>query len=152
MSIWTRWNDARPEDPTKFYRWRAGVFDLLGMKLCPEWSEKMSRCGMGYGEPEYWPLSACHWDGRSRYPHSPYLEWREATPEEADARAPILWGGLDLLPCPFSGRTPRVGYSGRYIGAPPYHADSLYISNWMGGLDHYWNNAAKMQARWNTRA
>jgi len=97
------------------------------------------------GESEYWP-SCSHWDGWNRSVPAG-LEWRVAEPDEKD----IYWGGLDLLPCPFTGKPPIVTYLGQWITAP------AYCPEWLGIKSHMvdslgWRDAAKMRDVWNTRA
>ncbi len=143
MSDWTLWASQRPTDTTLPYRWRIHRSMILGLALRPEWTEKMTLRGT-LRENEYWPDCA-HWTGWRNVVEDS-LEWRVAQPDETH----IHWGGLDLLPCPFTGKQPTITYKGRWIGAPAYHAEALYIKSWL--VDSRWEDAAKMRDAWNRRA
>lgn len=141
-SPWTLWSVTRPTDLKLSYRWRIPTCDILGLSLRPEWTDQLhSRSGLG--DIEYWPGCA-HWTGW-RHEIPPGLEWRVAGPDEKA----IFWGGLDLLPCPFTGRQPVVSYFGRWITAPAYHAEKLHLQCYL--IDGFWSDAAKMREMWNTR-
>lgn len=143
---WTLWAERRPEDTKALYRWRIPACKILGMDLRPEWSDKLRFVGMGYGDPEWWPPFS-NWDGyRRTLPAG--TEWRLAAEHEAEDD--IFWGGLDLLPSPFTGKPPKVGYCGQFIGAPPYRPDWLKITSHMVNSIG-WKDARKMQDAWNTR-
>lgn len=144
MSGWKRWADERPPSGPGVYRWRATV-EVLGKTLTPEWTEKMERVGMGYGDPEYWPLSPCHWDGYRRYMTAD-VEWRELRDDDPEG---VVWHGFNLLPCPFSGKPPKIEYSARYIGAPPYRPESLVIRSFM--VHKWFRDANSLEKEWNTR-
>lgn len=142
---WTLWYERRPVDTQALYRWRIASRKICGMELRPEWSGKLHLCGMGYGASEWWP-SGSHWDGyRRTMPKS--LEWRLAKAEEPEGT--IFWGGLDLLPCPFTGALPRVTYSGRWIGAPPWEVEYLNLKSYL--VDTHFRDANKLAAAWNQR-
>lgn len=141
---WTEWAAQRPTDTTAIYRWRVGPRKICGMMLRPEWSGKMSLCGMGYRDNEYWPPFS-HWNGATRsVPND--TEWRFASADETT----IFWGGLDLLPSPFTGRPPVVEYSGRWIGAPPTHPEYLILKSYL--VDAHFDDARRMMDTWNLRA
>jgi hypothetical protein len=146
VSEWTKWTDKRPDDQKLSYRWRVSARIILGMMLRPEWTGNMRLVGMGYGEPEWWPPFS-NWDGYSRTV-DPSLEWRLAS--EGEGENNILWGGLELLPCPFTGKPPQVTYCGRWIGAPPYLAESLSIESYLVRSSG-WRNASGMAEAWNVR-
>jgi hypothetical protein len=100
---------------------------------------------MGYSDNEWWPPFSS-WDGYRRKV-DPTLEWRHA----GDAETETQWNGLDLLPCPWTGRAPRVVAHTQWIGAPPY------ILQWIGLEAKFvkslgWTDAANMASAWNTRA
>ena len=144
LGEWKLWSDEKPEDTKALYRWRVPARQILGMTLRPEWTAKLSFVGMGYDPGEYWPPFS-YWNGYVRtLPEG--VEWRLAGEDETD----IFWGGLDLLPSPFTGKPPKVEYCGLYIGAPPYKPEWLKIVSYMVGFNS-WKDAAKMQAAWNTR-
>lgn len=143
---WTRWDDERPTDPKALYRWRIPARKILGMVLRPEWSGKLTYCGMGYDPHEYWPPFS-NWNGYVRSVPAG-TEWRLATDDEDEKS--IFWSGLDLLPSPFTGQPPKVDYCGRWIGAPPYEPDWLKIVSYMIGHNS-WKDAEAMQRAWNRR-
>lgn len=145
MSDWTLWSEQRPTDTAAAYRWRIPARVILGLEMRPEWTDKLSHVGMGYSDREWWP-GCSHWDG-CRRTVSAGLEWRPA----ADGETDILWGGLDLLPCPFTGQKPRVEFSGRWSGAPPYQPEYLSLTSWMV-QSNGWRDARKMRDAWNRRA
>ncbi len=146
MTEWKLWSEERPTDNKALYRWRVSERKILGMMLRPEWSEKLHLCGMGFSDSEYWPTFS-DWNGYTRSV-DPSLEWRLAAPQEAENN--IYWGGLDLLPCPFTGATPVVIYMGKFIGAPPYRPEWLGIkSHMVSSLG--WASAEAMRTAWNTR-
>lgn len=145
--LWTRWSDSRPPNAPGKYRYRVKA-NILGLDLTPEWTETMSLCGMGYGENEWWPLTLCHWDGYRRQITAPNLEWSEQQETDTDA---IIWGGLDLLPCPFTGAAPTVKAQGRYIGAPLWHSEALWISS-PSVPQRRFTDAKSMVAAWNRRS
>ncbi|GGE36549.1 hypothetical protein GCM10007276_12550 [Agaricicola taiwanensis] len=142
---WTRWAVERPADTKAKYRWRIEPREILGMLLRPEWTDKLALCGMGYADAEWWP-SFSDWNGYRRSVH-PTLEWRLTEDDETDT----YWGGLELLPSPFTGKPPVVSASTRYIGAPEYLVESLSLSSFMV-KSHGWRDAAAMQRAWNTRS
>lgn len=142
---WIKWSDQRPPNKPGVYRWRTTT-TIFGKELTPEWTEKLSRCGMGYGEDEYWPVSSSDWTGSYRRMTSD-IEWRELTESDPDH---IVWGGMNLLPCPFTGKTPIVHYHGRYVTAPPYMPEYLILQHWLG--NKMFNDVPAMETAWNTRA
>ena len=145
MPEWKLWAKERPPDGEKKYRWRIPEQMVLGMNLRPEWVAKLESVGMGYSDNEWWPLFS-HWDGyRRTIPKG--TEWRDLEEGEDEA---IIWNGLDLLPCPFSGKPPHIDYHGQWIGAPPYRAEYLILSFRFG--TSRWTNVETMQNAWNTRA
>jgi hypothetical protein len=144
---WALWNVQRCPNERGSYRFRAS-FDFLGLPVTAEWTEELRLCGMGYGDSEWWPLNACRWDGYNRYITNPSLEW---SPLHAYDSAGTVWHGIDLLPCPFTGKAPTLEPCGRYICAPLWHSEAVYISS-PGVPKRRWTNARLMQAHWNTRA
>ena len=147
--IWVKCSSQRPPNRSGSFRFRITA-EILGLELAPEWTEEMHLCGMGHSEREWWPLSTQHWDGYRRY-FTGDFEWRELTDKEAEVEGQnIVWHGLDLLPSPFTGKPPVVGYHGRWIGAPPNKAEWLSLKSHM--VDSIgWRNAARMKKAWNTR-
>jgi hypothetical protein len=144
---WTLWSDQRTPNAEGTYRFRA-TFPFLGVTVTVEWEEEQRLCGMGYGDSEWWPLRPCYWDGYRRYITNNTLEW---SPVHAYDSPGIVWHGLDLLPCPFTGQPPKVEAQGRYIGAPLWHSEAVWISSPMVRQQR-WTDAKAMQAAWNTRA
>lgn len=144
---WTLWSDQRCPNAQGSYRFRAS-FTLLGVPVTAEWTEELRLCGMGYGESEWWPLRPCYWDGYRRYITNSTLEW---SPVQAYDPEHVVWHGLDLLPCPFSGKPPTIELSGQYIGAPLWRSEAVWISS-PGVPKRRWTDAAAMQRHWNTRA
>ncbi len=147
--MWTKWVDRRPTDTEKFYRWRVSPRPILGMELQPEWSDKMWGCWDGNKPKEFFPPHS-RWNGWSR-DVDPSIEWRECTEDEAREKAPIKWNGLNLLPCPFTGKVPEVKYHMTYIGSPPYQPLGLEIKSSMLGFNQ-WRDAKAMQESWNKRS
>ncbi len=145
--VWTKWADERPPNEAGTFRYRVRA-EILGMIVTPEWSEKMELCGMGYGEREWWPLTSCYWDGYRRFITHAGLEW--SLPRDDDA-PDVTWHGLELLPCPFTGKPPRVKAQGRYIGAPTWHSEALWISSQVVPQIRF-TSAKRMVEVWNTRA
>lgn len=146
MDSWMLWSEQRPTDAKIVYRWRIPAQEILGLVMQPEWSDKIFSplC-----QPDIYCPSCAKWDGWKW--HIPKgLEWRVASPDEPEGEKGVVWGGLDLLPCPFTGKLPTVIYHGRYIGAPPYHAE------WIGIASHIirsigWHSAKDMRDAWNMR-
>jgi hypothetical protein len=145
--VWTKWSDERPPNEPGEYRYRIRA-KICGMVMQPEWTEKMHYCGMGYGDAEYWPLTPCHWNGYSRYITHEGLEW---SPVQDSDPAGVVWGGLDLLPCPFTGAAPTVSAQGQLIGAPLWRSEALWIGS-PGVPKRRFTDANAMLAAWNTRA
>lgn len=145
--VWTKWSDRRPPNAPGEYRYRCSC-DVLGMVLTPEWTEKMSLCGMGYGDAEWWPLSPCYWDGYNRYITHEGLEWSEPDPADPEG---VVWGGLELLPCPFTGNTAQVKAHGRYIGAPIWHTEAISVGSPAVPFRRF-TDTKKMVEFWNRRA
>ena len=146
MDSWTLWSEQRPTDAKIVYRWRIPAQEILGLVMQPEWSDKIFSplC-----QPDIYCPSCAKWDGWKW--HIPKgLEWRVALPDEPEGEKGVVWGDLGLLPCPFTGKLPTVIYHGRYIGAPPYHAE------WLGIASHIvrsigWHSAKDMRDAWNMR-
>lgn len=143
---WTLWSDQRPPNECGTFRYRVRA-NILGIVVMPEWSERMSLCGMGYADSEWWPLTPCHWDGYQRYITHKGLEWSE--PRDDDPKG-VIWGGINLLPCPFTGAQPTIVAYGRYIGAPIWHSEALSISS-PAVPSRRWTDAKAMCAAWNRR-
>ena len=143
---WTLWSDQRPPNAGGSYRYRA-TFPLLGLTVTAEWTAEMRLCGMGYGDNEWWPQHLHHWDGYRRYITHKGLEW---SPLQASDPEGIVWHGIDLLPCPFTGRSPTIEPSGQFIGAPLWRTGAVWLSS-PGVPKRRWIDAKKMQASWNTR-
>jgi hypothetical protein len=144
---WTLWSDQCCPNERGSYRFRA-TFKFLGLDVTAEWTEELSLCGMGYGDSEWWPVRCCHWDGYRRYITISELYWSPVQAYDADE---TVWHGLDLLPCPFTGKPPKIEPSGRYIGAPLWRSEAVWISS-PGVPRRRWIDAKAMQAFWNTRA
>lgn len=142
---WVKWSDERPTDTKAVYRWRVSPRLILGTVLQPEWSDKLHFVGMGYADNEWWPPCS-DWNGFRRSVDAT-LEWRMAESEGE----PIARNGLHLLPCPFTGQRPKLSYTGRWVGAPPYLAESLSLESWMV-RSHGWRDATKLAEAWNRRA
>lgn len=143
---WTRWSDQRPPNARGVYRYRAS-FDLLGLPVTAEWEEEMHLCGMGYSDSEWWPLSPCYWNGYRRYITNDTLEWSSVRSYDQPG---VLWQGLDLLPCPFTGKAPTVSAQGKYIGAPLWQSEAVWIGS-PAVPKRRFTNAKAMVAAWNTR-
>ena len=153
MDSWTLWSEQQPTDAKLVYRWRIPAQEILGLVMQPEWSEKLFSplC-----QPDIYFPSCARWDGwKWHIPNG--LEWRVASPNEPEGEKGVVWGGLDLLPCPFTGKLPTVIYHGRYIGAPPYHAEWLgitsfsYVFSWYIVRSIGWRSAKNMRDAWNMR-
>jgi hypothetical protein len=144
---WTRWADQRTPNASGSYRFRA-TFPFLGLTVTAEWTEEQHLCGMGYGDGEWWPPRPCYWDGYRRYITNDTLEWR---PLQAYDPEGVIWYGIDLLPCPFTGKAPKLEPSGQYIGAPLWRSEAVWISS-PAIPKRRWTDAKAMQAAWNTRA
>lgn len=143
---WTLWSEQRPPNARGSYRYRA-TFPFLGLSVTAEWTEEMHLCGMGYDDSEWWPLSSCHWNGYQRYITHKGLEW---SPLQAYDPDDIVWTGLDLLPCPFTGRDPKLEPQGQFIGAPLWRSEAVWISS-PAVPKRRWTDAKAMQKLWNTR-
>ena len=145
-SPWTLWSEKRPENTKALYRWRIPARVVCGLLLRPEWTEKLALVGMGYDDNEWWPLSPSHWNGYKRTVPTG-LEWRLAEEGETEP----AWGGLDLLPDPWTGRPPRVSTKTRWIGAPIYEAEGFWLTHRFGSTGT-WADVTKLAAAWNERA
>ena len=143
---WTLWERAAPLDVRKVYKWRIPASKICGKVLRPEWSGKMSFCGVGYRDSEWWPPFS-YWNGYTRsVPKG--TEWR-GLKEDEDADE-IFWGGFNFLPCPFTGKSPKIIYMPMYIGAPPYNAEWLGIESYLV-RSNGWIDANALEKAWNTR-
>lgn len=148
---WTKWLDKRTPTDDKMYRFRAYA-NILGTDMWVEWSEKQQLCGMGYSDSEYWPPTMpCTWDGYRRYITNKTLEWSELIDTDSKDSDDVAYHGLNLLPCPFTGKKPKVVCLHRYFGAAPYELDWIgiesYLVNSIG-----WKDVKKMEDAWNKRA
>jgi hypothetical protein len=144
---WTLWSEQRAPNERGSYRYRA-TFPFLGLTVTAEWTEEMHLCGMGYGDSEWWPLSSCHWNGYQRYITHKGLEWSPIREDDPDD---IVWSGLDLLPCPFTGKPAKLKPQGQFIGAPLWRSEAVWISS-AGVPRRRWTDAKAMQDAWNRRA
>jgi hypothetical protein len=144
---WTKWSERRPPNASGAFRFRCHC-EVLGLLLTPEWTEKMTLCGMGYSDPEWWPLSSCHWDGYRRYITHAGLEWSEAQADDPDG---VVWGGLDLSQCPFTGEAAKIKAHGRYIGAPIWHTEAMSVGSSAVPFRRF-TDAKKLVEFWNRRA
>lgn len=143
---WTKWCEQRPPNAPGSYRYRTS-FNLLGLPVTAEWTEKMTLCGMGYGDSEWWPRSPCYWDGYRRHITIENLEWSPVLAYDPEG---IVWGGIDLGPCPFTGKPAKLETQGQYIGAPLWRTEALWLSS-PGVPKRRWADARKMVEFWNTR-
>ena len=140
-----KWYDERPKNEYGVYRFKTGYKNILGMQLMPEWTEEMHCCGMGHGNPEWWPLFS-YWDGWNRTVPDD-LEWRELEENESKKDKNLIYHGLNLLNCPFTGKQPKIDYHGR----SPYYVDWLSIKSHL--VDSYgWRDAKEMENVWNKRS
>lgn len=141
-ATWTAWSKERPTDTGATYRWRLPERKILGAMLVPEWNDKLHCVGMGYADNEWW-AGCSHWDGWNRtVPKG--LEWRLATEDDPL----ITYGGLDLVPDPWTGRPPRVEPVGRWIAAPCYEIEAVYLRCRFGSTR--WESIPRMVAAWNS--
>ncbi len=147
--IWTKWSDKRTPEDGNIYRFRVAT-KVLGMDMVVEWSEEQRSCGMGYGEPRYWPLTPCHWDGYRRYMINNNIEWSFLQEGDSKDSKDVIFHGLNLIPCPFTGKQPKVRWFGRYCSSPPF------ILEWIGVQSHIIDftrrDANELQKLWNQRA
>ena len=144
--IWTKWSDKRTPNDDKTYRFRVYA-NILGTNMSVEWSEKQRSCGMGYADPQYWPMMPCHWDGYRRYITHASLEWSESIVGDSED---VVFHGLNLLSCPFTGKQPIIKWSGRYIGAAPYELEWIGIKSYL--VDSLgWRDVKQMCDTWNKR-
>lgn len=143
---WLKCKQVAPPNEKGFVRVRI-TKEILGLEMTPEWTTEMGFCGMGYKDSEWWPSGIHRWDGYRRYFIGDY-EWRPAIDADQDG---VIWHGLELLPCPFTGLAPKIDYLGKWIGAPPDQAKWLSIkSHLVKSLG--WESATKMRDAWNMRA
>lgn len=157
MNEWINCRDRRPTDPSILYRFRlAQPTNILGLMLQPEWIDRLHYCGVGHGN-EWWPPYS-DWNGWSRSVHKD-LQWQPTDYTiELDCKKLVLplgvqreiWHGFDLLPCPFTGRQPKVTWTPRYICGPIYEPKSLSITSGLVSLQYY-EDAKLLQELWNTR-
>ncbi|EPX84749.1 hypothetical protein [Salipiger mucosus] len=142
---WMRCREHRPPNEPGEIRVRV-TEEILGLVMTPEWTTEMRLCGMGFGESEWWPNELCHWNGSRRRFIADY-EWRPVL--DGDPKG-IIWHGLDMLDCPFTGKQPEVGYLGRWIGAPPNRAEWLSLRSHLVDRNGF-IDAARMRDAWNQR-
>ena len=119
--------------------------------LQPEWIDRLQFCGVGRGN-EWWPPYS-DWDGWSRSVHKK-MQWQATDYKELMPPSGVqreIWHGFDLLPCPFTGRQPKVTWTPRYIGGPIYNPESLSVTSQVVSLKYY-RDAKLLQELWNTRA
>lgn len=146
---WTKWLEKRTPNDDKTYRFRAFA-NILGTDMFVEWSEKQRFCGMGYAEGEYWPSNPSTWDGYRRYITNKSLEWSELTESDSTDEEDVIYHGLNLLPCPFTGKKPKVVFLPRYFGAAPYELDWIGIESYLV-KSLGWKNCEEMCKVWNKR-
>lgn len=146
---WQKWYLRRPPNECGSYRFRVSPREILGKVMAPEWTAKMFLCGMGYDESEWWP-DFSHWDGYRRSVDAS-LEWRELSDIEDPKDDALIFNGLDLLPCPFTGKPPKIVQLSQWIGAPPYQLEWIGVrSAFVNSLG--WRDANALAAAWNTRS
>jgi hypothetical protein len=120
---WTLWSEQRPTDHAILYSWRVAPCMIGGLELTPEWTDKMSLHGMGYGDPEYWPHCS-DWNGHTRsVPAS--LAWAAADSDEKEKQ--FKFHGLGLEPCRYCESELRIEWSGPWICAPIWKASQFSI-------------------------
>lgn len=155
-SAWTNWSDQRPPNDPGVYWWRIEPRTIGGLEnMRPEWVARMSLHGMGHADHEYWPDGISHWNGYKRTAPAG-LQWRcEAdTPKDGER-----WPGLEIAPCPFCGKVPRLRHVERgSSGGVVIMGDRIWTHNnfWLEHRDcvvpstaH--TSLAALVAAWNRR-
>jgi hypothetical protein len=140
---WEKWKVERTPDDNRVYRFRTYA-NVLGTDMWVEWSEQQCLCGMGFYASQYWPIGPCYWDGYRRYMTSD-IEWSESI--DGDSKE-VIFHGLNLLPCPFTGKPPKVLH---FTRRAPYQLE------WIGIESHMvkstcWGNVKEMCEAWNMRS
>ena len=146
MSEWKLWTKERPKDFSKLYRFRVSWQNVLGLELRPEWTDRLIPDPSYDRKPPYYPST---FNYRASLCKRTDIEWREAIPDEPEGHGGVFWNGLDLLPCPFTGKIPVVEYSTRHWTAPPFEAEKIWLKT-----DYFKitaNDARELRDIWNTR-
>ena len=147
MGEWKLWTEERPKDTSKLYRFRASWQNILGLELRPEWTDEIVlNPRWGADLDDFYPHSFLN---RKSLRKRRDIEWREALPNEIEGHKGVFWNGLDLLPCPFTGKMPVVEYSTRHWTAQPFESERMWIET-----DYFKitaNDARELRDIWNTR-
>lgn len=150
-NAWVAFDQQRPPQERGHFWFRVPPRNVGGLVLRPEWIEEMRLVGMGYADDEYWP-GFSNWDGYQRTLERG-AEWRPLDADDHDDLEAVRWGGLNLAPCPFCAHVPKIEWSGPWIGAPVYRADSFRLWCRCGLVNSGYRNSLEWLAgRWNSRA
>ena len=167
---WTKWSERQPENLVKgrvlLWKTKKVNSDLIFIMSGP-----LSYRHNGVTSTDHIMPPMTRWDGWQHLIPSD-LEWSEDVPEwierEATWERKDKWGcvhkgvtdhklvqlvevvGIDLLPCPFSGKQPRWESRDGWIGAMPHQQHEFTVR---GAVSRGFVSCPKRAAElWNTRA
>jgi len=153
---WTKYEDVKPPEGRYWFRVDPSYYNRWGGRQV-EFASLMRERGAG-GQRVISP-DFDHWDGyRVHVPRG--IEWAPITDQEIlDYKHPhsldkefFKVPDLDLKPCPFCGRAPKVDWHGRYITAPIWHVEMFSIRCCIAKIEFWRGDFDKLVERWNTRS
>ena len=153
---WKSYAEEQPPAGRFWWRVAPSYYSRWGGRRV-EFVDVMRRRGNGH-KPDIFSPGFDHWDGfRVTVPDG--AEWAPADEDsiQRDPQAALLdhhhfhVPGLDLKSCPFCGKTPRIEWAGRWIGAPIWQVEHFSLKCCIPKIEFWRGDFDVLVNHWNTR-